>query len=76
MILTVGQVQLIVLYGQTLVLEEQLTQTVQDHPLLLVRVQDLPLEGDFLWFPQGSMVPRVFRTIQMLVPWGNYILRI
>ena len=48
MILTAGQVQLIrVLCGQTLVLEAQLTQTVQDHLPVLVRVQDLPLEVIF-----------------------------
>ena len=29
--------------------------------------------GDFLWFPQGSMVPRVARTIQMPVPAGGTI---
>ena len=29
--------------------------------------------GDFLWFPQGSTVPRVARTIQMAVPAGGTI---
>ena len=27
--------------------------------------------GDFLWFPQGSTVPRVARTVQMAVPAGG-----
>ena len=29
--------------------------------------------GDFLWFPQGSTVPRVARTVQMAVPAGGTI---
>ena len=52
---------------------EQQTLIVQVLLQIPVRVPGKSSGGDFLWFPQGSTVPRVARTIQMAVPAGGTI---